>query len=152
MSSILSLNWAAAVVAIFEAESKGASKLFKEQSGRCWAHGAHVPHTSGLLPNTAPGARSWNKSTSVAGARQACSWSESFGSVHPEGIQVQPSSVHQSRVWKSHLGKLLQNPAPHSVWNTQVYVPQVVLVLLFLFFGVDEAKLNYFLFCGSLKS
>lgn len=53
-----------------------------------------------------------NKSTSVAGARQACSWSQSFGSLHPGGIQVQLSSVHQSRVWRSHLSKLLQNLLP----------------------------------------
>lgn len=53
-----------------------------------------------------------SKSTSVAGARQACSWSQSFGSLHPGGIQVQLSSVHQSRVWRSPLSKLLQNLLP----------------------------------------
>lgn len=71
--------------------------------------------------------------------KHLCGWSTSgvllervlwLGSA--EGIQVQLSSVHQSRVWRSHLGKLLQNPAPPSICNTQICVPQVVLVLLFL--------------------
>lgn len=127
-----------------------ASKLFKEQSRRCWAHRVHVPPSSGLLPNTAPGAGPEQK--------YLCGWSTSGVLLEPVLWLTSPrrnpgtalQGAPEQGVEES-LEQTASNPAAHSVWNTQVHVPQVVLVLLFLIFG-DGANLNCFLFYGSLES